>query len=347
MNPVRVLHYLNQFFAGLGGEGDAGLAPRLEPLPIGPGLLLEQSLGGQGKVVGTLVCGDDRFHREPEACIDALARLGVTCAANVLVTGPAFDAGRYGIACGRVAAELGARLRIPSVTAMFPHNPAVPLHRGETYILPTAGTAAGMADALARLAVFAMRLAARDSIGPAAEEGYLPRGRRLNVLRPRSAAERVVDALVLKLRGAPGAGEIPVPDEEPVRPAAPVGRAAAARIALITEGGIVPRGNPDRLESRRATSWRRYPLPDRLSRERYDCVHAGFDTRWVVDDPNRVLPLDAAREIERAGGIGALHDHYYVTVGVGTTAEHARRFGREIAEELTRDGVAAAVMTAT
>jgi hypothetical protein len=32
---------------------------------------------------------------------------------------------------------------------------------------------------------------------------------------------------------------------------------------------------------------------------------------------------------------------------VGTTAEHARRFGREIAAELARDGVAAAVMTAT
>ncbi len=132
-----------------------------------------------------------------------------------------------------------------------------------------------------------------------------------------------------------------------MRPAAPVARAAAARIALITEGGVVPRGNPDRLESRRATSWRRYPLPDRLSPERYECVHAGFDTRWVAADPNRVLPLDAAREIARAGVIGALHDHYYVTVGVGTTTEHARRFGREIAGQLAREGVAAAVMTAT
>jgi glycine reductase len=230
---------------------------------------------------------------------------------------------------------------------MFPDNPAVPLWRARTYILPTAGTAVGMADALARLAVFATRLAAGDSIAPAAEEGYLPRGRRLNILRPRSAAERVVDALLLKLRSAPSAGEIPVPADEPVSPAAPVARAAAARIALITEGGIVPRGNPDRLESRRATSWRRYPLPDRLSPECYECVHAGFDTRWVADDPNRVLPLDAAREIARAGVIGALHDHYYVTVGVGTTAEHARRFGREIASELRRDGVVAAVMTAT
>jgi len=44
--------------------------------------------------------------------------------------------------------------------------------------------------------------------------------------------------------------------------------------------------------------------------------------------------IDAAREIARAGVIGALHDHYDVTVGVGTTAEGARRLGREIAGEL-------------
>ncbi len=184
MSAVRVLHYLNQFFAGLGGEAEAGLEPRLELLPMGSGLLLDRCLAGQGRVVGTLVCGDDRFHREPEACIDALARLAVACPADVLVAGPAFDAGRYGIACGRVAGGLGARLGIPSVTAMSPDNPAVALHRVETYILPAAATAAGMGDALARLAVFALRLAAREPIGPAAEEGYLPRGRRLNVFRP-------------------------------------------------------------------------------------------------------------------------------------------------------------------
>ena len=347
MSAVRVLHYLNQFFAGVGGERDAGLAPRLEPRPIGPGLLLERSLAGKGHVVGTLICGDDLFHREPEACIDALAGLAATCRAEVLVAGPAFDAGRYGVACGRVAAELGSRLWIPSVTAMFPDNPGVALYGGDTYILPTAATAAGMAGALARLAAFALRLAAQDAIGPATQEGYLPRGRRLNALHPRSAAERVVDALLAKLQGAPPPSEIPVPVDEPVRPAAPLARAAAARIALITEGGIVPRGNPDRLESRRATSWRSYPLPDRLSPEHYECVHAGFDTRWVVDEPNRVLPVDAAREIARAGMIGALHEQYYVTVGVGTTTAHSWRFGREIASQLTRDGVVAAIMTAT
>ena len=347
MSAVRVLHYLNQFFAGFGGEEAASLPPRIEPRAVGPGLVLDRCLAGRGRIVATLVCGDDHFHREPEASIDELARLAATCEADVLVAGPAFDAGRYGLACGRIAGALGARLGIPSLTAMFPENPAVALHRAETYILPTAASAAGMADAMARLADFTARLVSSDSIGSALEEGYLPRGRRLNVIQSRSAAERAVEALLVRLRGESAEGEIPAPVEELLRPAAPVARVSAARVALITEGGIVPRGNPDRLESRRATSWRRYLLPDRLSPEDYECVHAGFDTRWVAADPNRVLPLDAARKIARAGDIGALHDRYYVTVGVGTTAEHSRRFGREIAAELVRDGVAAAVMTAT
>ena len=256
MSAVRVLHYLNQFFAGLGGEEAAGLPPRLEGRAVGPGLALERSLAGRGRIVGTLVCGDDRFHRDPEASVDELARLAAPCEADVLVAGPAFDAGRYGVACGRVAGALGARLGIPSLTGMFPDNPAVALHRAETYILPTTASAAGMADALARLAAFALRLAAGDPIGPAAEEGHLPRGRRLNAIQARSAAERAVDALIAKLAGAAPEGEIPMATEEPPRPAPPVARVSAARVALITEGGIVPRGNPDRLESRRATSWR-------------------------------------------------------------------------------------------
>jgi len=206
-----------------------------------------------------------------------------------------------------------------------------------------------VSDALARLARFAPRLARGEEIGPAAGEGYLPRGRRVNVLEPRTAAARTVDLLLAKLAGASCSSEIPLPSPTAWHAAGPVKDVATARIALVTEGGIVPRGNPDRIESRRATRWRKYPIRelDRLSPERYECVHAGFDTRWVGADPHRVLPLDVARELEREGRIGALHDHYYVTVGCGTTVEAARSFGEEIGRDLVREGVRGVVMTAT
>jgi glycine reductase len=206
-----------------------------------------------------------------------------------------------------------------------------------------------MEDALARLARFALRLARGEEIGAAEEEGYLPRGRRVNVLERRNAAARAVDLLLAELDGAPGSSEIPLPSATEWRGAAHVEDVATARIALVTEGGIVPRGNPDRIESRRATRWRKYPIRavDRLSPEHYECVHAGFDTRWVGADPHRVLPLDVARELEREGRIGALHDHYYVTVGCGTTVEAARSFGEEIARDLVGGDVRGVVMTAT
>jgi len=348
MTPIRVLHYLNQFFAGLGGEAQASIWPQLKPGPIGPGRLLEQCLGGSGAVIATLVCGDDAFHEDPEHRLDELVELAASCPADVLIAGPAFNAGRYGVACGRLCEAVTSRLGLPAVTAMFPENPGVPVTVRGTYILRASDTSAGMRHALERLAKFAARLAAGDPIGPAASEGYLPRGRRLNVFDQHTAAERVVEILLQKLRGDAWVSEIPSPSLPDARPAAPVADLTTARIALVTEGGIVPRGNPDRIESRRATAWRKYQVPpDRLSADLYECVHSGFDTRWVQEDPNRVLPVDAARELERQGRIGKLHDHYYVTVGVATGVREAQRFGQEIAEELLREGVDAAIMTAT
>ena len=348
MGQVRVLHYLNQFFAGIGGEAQASVGPRIVQGAVGPGRLLDELLDGAGSIVATLVCGDDAFHADPEGRLTELIELARTCGGDVLVAGPAFDAGRYGVACGRLCDAVTSRLGLPAVTAMFPENPGVTVSIRAAYVLPTGETAAGMRDALERLGAFALRLAVGTSIGPAESEGYLPRGRRLNVFAPRPAAERVVDLMVAKVRGAECRSEIPLPAPPAGRPAPPLADVGRARIALVTEGGIVPRGNPDRFGSRGATMWRKYPVPAvRLSADQYECVHSGFDTRWVQEDPNRVLPVDSCRDLEREGRIGELHDHYYVTVGVGTAVEEARRFGREIAEDLRREGVEGAVMTAT
>ena len=44
---MRVVHYLNQFFGGQGGEEAAHLAPHIQDGAVGPGRLLEQVLGGR------------------------------------------------------------------------------------------------------------------------------------------------------------------------------------------------------------------------------------------------------------------------------------------------------------
>jgi glycine reductase len=46
---VRVAHYVNQFFGGVGGEEKADAAPELRPGAVGPGALLQQFLGADAR----------------------------------------------------------------------------------------------------------------------------------------------------------------------------------------------------------------------------------------------------------------------------------------------------------
>jgi glycine reductase len=128
-----------------------------------------------------------------------------------------------------------------------------------------------------------------------------------------------------------------------------VPRLANATLALVTEGGLVPEGNPDGIESSSATRWACYPLAD-LEKDggaRFKSIHAGYDARWVNQDPNRLVPLDAARALVAAGEIGEVHDQFYVTVGTGTSVTNASRIGAEIAAQLINEGVHAAIVTST
>ena len=48
---------------------------------------------------------------------------------HFLLAGPAFNAGRYGIACGAICRAVQKRFAIPVITAMYPENPAVEEYR--------------------------------------------------------------------------------------------------------------------------------------------------------------------------------------------------------------------------
>lgn len=57
---------------------------------------------------------------------------------DLVIAGPAFLAGRYGVACGALCVAVQAQLGIPAVTGMQPENPGVDLHRRRVYIVQTA-----------------------------------------------------------------------------------------------------------------------------------------------------------------------------------------------------------------
>lgn len=344
---MKVVHYINQFFAGIGGEDKASTPPGSRDGAVGPGRKLASSLAAEGhELVATVFCGDDYAASDHNAPAEILALIK-EAGAELVIAGPAFGSGRYGIACARVAAAASAA-GIPAVAAMDPGNPGLP--EVAPAIAVNSGEASRhMGDALAKMAAAAAVLAKGGTPGEA--EGVISggsAGARRNSVSPHTAAERGVLLALARLAGGKQT-EIGLPDFGHVTPAAPIADPRQALVAILTEGALVPFGNPDRLESARAKHWFRYPLEgrDRLLTGEFQSVHGGFSTVVANADPNRMLPLDVAREMEASGEIGSLYPNYLVTAGNGTAVADATHFGVEWAAELRRAGVQAAILTAT
>jgi len=347
MARFRVLHYVNQFFGQLGGEEQADAPLQLRPGAVGPGQLLQVALGPEALVVATLIGGDNYVASDAERAGAQAVELARQWRADLVVAGPAFAAGRYGIACGALSEALGKALGIPAVTAMHPESPAVELYRRHAHIVPAGPTARGTEEAVARMAALALKLLRGEAVAPAAD-GYIPRGILVNTVVGETAARRGVAMLLSKLRAEPYATEIALPRWDRVPPPPPIKDATAATVALVSEGGIVARGNPDRLESWGATKYLRYPVdrPD-LTGDAYECIHGGFDRSFASADPDRIVPLDAARALETEGRLGRLFPWWFCTMGNNTTVENARRFAAGIARELKEGGADGVILTAT
>jgi len=347
--PLRVLHYINAFFGGLGGEEEAQTAVSLQDGALGPGRLLEQILGDEGQVIATVMCGDGYFSEHEEAVVVQVQGYLRDLNPDIFLAGPAFRSGRYGLACGRLCLE-AERLGIPAVTGMHAENPGSDLYRPQhLYIIATAASAVGMQPALQRMAALAIKRQRGLALGSAAAEGFLPRAVRRTVRTGTPAAARAVAMALKKWRGEPYTSELTVETFEVIPPPPPLSDPSQKLFALVTESGLVPRGNPDRLPSAGATHWARYAIAgmDRLVPGEWDGVHGGYDNSAALQDPNRVVPLDAVRALEREGMIGQLLDELFVTVGNLGSLNAMKRIGAEIANTLVQRGVDAVILPAT
>lgn len=344
---MQVVHYLNQFFAGLGAEEQAGMGVTVREGPVGPGQVLARQPGVE--VLATVCCGDNYMAERSDAAAAEVVAAVERFAPDALVAGPAFNAGRYGVACGLVGQRVQERLGIPAVTGMDGENAGAELYRRQLYIVRTGSRAVDMEPALRRMAALLGKLVRGEPIGPAQVEGYLPRGVRRNAFDDRPAGERAVEMLVRRLTGQPWQTELPLPPAFEAIVPAPAVLAQRARIALVTTAGLVPRGNPDRMPTGRSTSYFRYSIAglEELSPELYEAHHAGYETKYANADPNRVLPLDIMRALQREGRIGQLHPEYFVTSGQGAMVQAALGIGRDLAQELKEKGVEAVILTST
>ena len=107
-----------------------------------------------------------------------------------------------------------------------------------------------------------------------------------------------------------------------------------AKIMLFTDGGLVPKGNPDRIPSTSSKHYGIYSIEGmtRLDPKDYMVSHQGYDNTYILEDPNRLLPLDALRELERKHVIGSIHDCFVSTTGVMSPVEQCKNMGKRIAE---------------
>ena len=347
MTKFKVVHYINQFYAGIGGEEKADIQPFSEAKVVGPGLAFMNSFGDEAEIIGTVVCGDSFFNENLDSAKkDVLDRIK-QFEPDIVIAGPAFNAGRYGIACGEVAQAVMTELGVPAVTGMYEENPGVEMYKKGAYIVPTRNSAAGMRKAVPVIANLALKLLKNEQVSPESDS-YFVRYRK-NFQDEKRGSARAVDMLVRKLKDEAFTTEYPMPEFDNVAPAAAISDLSKARIALVTSGGIVPKGNPDRIESSSASKYGTYSIEnvDTLSADSYETAHGGYDPVYANQDPNRVLPLDIVREMEKEGVIGSLHDYFYTTVGNGTAVANAKKYAAEIAQKLGADGVDAVILTST
>ncbi len=107
----------------------ADVSPRVTEGPVGPGRVLQDAVAEWGQIVATVICGDNYFAEDMERASAEVEELVLPFRPDIIIAGPAFNAGRYGMACATVCKSIHDRLGIPAVTGMYQENPGLDLCR--------------------------------------------------------------------------------------------------------------------------------------------------------------------------------------------------------------------------
>lgn len=345
----KAIVYINQFFGQIGGEDKADFEPEIHEGKVGPAMAMAGAL--HAEITHTIICGDNCMGSRTDWAVETILRMLEDKEFDIFIAGPAFQAGRYTVACGTICKAVKERFSVPVVTSMNEETPGVNMFKKDMYILKGGNIASKMRKDVKAMVQLANKILDEEPMGSAAEEGYFARGIRHQAWRKdgKPACERMRDMLIKKLNGEPFETELPIPkiDRVPIAPA--IADLKHAKIALVNTGGIVPVDNPDRIQSASATRWGRYDVTgsDALKGGEYKTVHAGFDPAAADANPNVITPIDALRVLEKEGVFGSLHNYFYTTVGTGTTESEAARMAKEIVPYLQEDGVDGVIMVST
>ena len=357
---LKVVHYLNQFFGQVGGEDKADIGFMVKTGPLGSGLALQKALGDKADVMATIICGDNYFSKNPEQAGEEGFKLIEPYQPDLFFAGPAFAAGRYGVACGAICKVVGEKLDIPVITGMYQENPGVEMYRKYAYICKTGNSTRDMTESIRHMTGLAFklisgekgaRLVSRESLPRPDEYDYFSRTILRNEYTDKTAAERSVEKLLAKLRGQPFESEVILPKFEKVEPPPPIKNLRACEITLVSDGGLVPKGNPDGLSGRGNLRWTTYEidtfLPENFKSSDYEIAHTGYFPVQVLEDPNRLVPADVMRDLVKEGKVRKLHPTFFSTSGNATVSRRCAEMGDEMGAEIKKRGVNAVILTST
>lgn len=353
MSQLRVMHFMNQFFAGIGGEEKADSPVGRFEGQVGAGKRLQELLGKSAEIVVTAYCGDDYFAGHSDEAIDSIRKIAQDYKVSLIVAGPAFSSGRYGFSCAQICHAMSDLPGVVCITAMHAENPGLETYRQHkdenVYAIPAAKSAAGMGEALAKVARFALKIAGNAEIGPSAQEDYIPRGVRKDAWLTKDGAERAVDMLLAKIAGEPFMTEIPLESAETVPVAPAIAGLGKARIALATSSGVIVKGNPDNFKAHKNVQWKKYSIEnmDTMKKADWDVLHSGFNNVFMKENPNFGIPLDASRDLEREGLFANLHPFFYTTSGCNASVPVMKRLGQEIVADMKAEKVDGVIMVST
>ncbi len=343
---MRILYYINQFFAQIGGEDMADHPLEVRKELVGPATAMAGMLDAGNEIVATVVCGDNYAVGNEERLTEEITKLLKDEKIDLVIAGPAFNAGRYGMACGMVC-KIAFQNDIPAVSGMYEENPGLEIYRKYGFTFKTANNAGGMRKALPTMAAFVNKLASGADVYDYEAEGYFKRGIRRYFFTEKTGAVRAVDMALAKVKGEEFKTELEMPNFTRVPVAPAIDDLKSAKIALVTTCGPVPVGNPDRIEAHTCSKWCTYTMEEfgGVEMPKTDIAHGGYSPINATNNGNRVMPVDALVSLENEGYIGEFYKDIFVTVGNSMPVDRAEEFGRGIADAMKRAGIQGALMT--
>jgi glycine reductase len=165
--------------------------------------VIENALKDRGVEYASLACGDNYFHEQEKEALSAIRAELEQFQPDLFLAGPAFNAGRYGLACAKVCSWVRDNWRTSAITGMHEDNPGTKEIGRHVFVIQTGASAASMPESLRRFSLLIERLLAgnKTAVENFRAEYCLPIPRRFTVRSVAPDYVRAEDLLLAKLKG--------------------------------------------------------------------------------------------------------------------------------------------------